>query len=417
MTSSWIFSVVFSVWVLAVVAVRLGLAQRQSRCVTRHRANVPPAFQGQITLESHQKAADYTLANLRLGTVDMLTGVVLLVSWTLLGGLDALHRYVAQTMGYGMLAQLVFVGAVFLVGACADLPLSWYRQFRLEQRFGFNRMTLGLWLADLGKGLALGLLIGTPLLWLVLSLMMHAGNRWWLWAWVVLVAFNFLMMVLFPTVIAPLFNRFTPLEDGELKTRIDALLTRCGFRSKGVFVMDGSKRSSHGNAYFTGLGAAKRIVFFDTLIKRLLPHEVEAVLAHELGHFKKRHITQRMVVSLAVSLVVLGTLGFVSQQPWFYLGLGVEPSLTESNAALALVLFFLVLPTFTFLFAPLNTWASRRHEYEADAFAAQQTRRQDLASALVKLYEDNASTLTPDPLYASFYYSHPPAALRLARLS
>lgn len=414
--SSLIFSLIFAFALLASMLVKLWLAQRQVRHVSQHRGAVPAQFAEKISLPAHQKAADYTVANVRLGMVESVVGAVVLVAWTLLGGLNALNQALQHWALSAMVGQLVLLGSVLLIGGLIDLPFSWYRQFVLEQRFGFNRMSLGLWLADLCKGLVLGAAIGLPLAWLVLWLMGQAGSIWWIWAWGVVVVFNFLMIILFPTVIAPWFNKFSPLQNDELKARIEALLKRCGFRYSGVFVMDGSKRSSHGNAYFTGFGAGKRIVFFDTLIERLLPQEVEAVLAHELGHFKLRHIWKRMALSFALTLAFFALLGWLANQVWFYTGLGVLPSLTQPNDALALILFFFALPVFTFLLAPLGSWASRRHEFEADAFAAQQTNGRDLINALVKLYEDNASTLTPDPIYAQFYYSHPPAALRIERL-
>jgi STE24 endopeptidase len=306
---------------------------------------------------------------------------------------------------------------VLLLVGLVDLPFAWYRQFRIEQKFGFNRMTLPLWLADLAKSLLLTALLGLPLLAAVLWLMDRAGPAWWLYAWLLWVGFNALVLVLYPTVIAPLFNRFEPLKDGGLAERIAALLARTGFSSKGVFVMDGSRRSAHGNAYFTGLGRAKRIVFFDTLIERLQPAEVEAVLAHELGHFKLRHIAKRLAFSFLASLAFLALLGWLITQTWFYTGLGVTPSVTGSNHGVALVLFALVLPVFTFVFAPIASLLSRKHEFEADAFAARHASARDLVSALVKLYQDNASTLTPDPLHSAFYDSHPPASIRIERLA
>jgi len=306
---------------------------------------------------------------------------------------------------------------VLLAVSVLDLPFSWYRQFRIEQKFGFNRMTLKLWVADLAKSLALTTLLGLPLLAAVLWLMRSAGDLWWLYAWLLWIGFNALVLVLYPTLIAPLFNKFEPLADGRLADRINALLARTGFSSKGVFVMDGSRRSAHGNAYFTGLGRAKRIVFFDTLVERLQPSEIEAVLAHELGHFKLKHIAKRLVFSFVASLAFLALLGWLIAQPWFYTGLGVTPSLTGSNHGVALVLFALVLPVFTFVFAPVASLLSRRHEFEADAFAARHASAGDLVNALVKLYQDNASTLTPDPLHSAFYDSHPPASIRIQRLA
>lgn len=397
-------------------ALRLWLASRQIRHVAQHRDVVPAEFSARIDLTAHRKAADYTIARVRLGMIDATWSVVVLLSLTVLGGIGALQHVVVSMFGPGWTSSLTLVVAVVLVGAVADLPLDWYRQFKLEARFGFNRMTMQLWLGDLAKGALVGAVIGLPLLAAILWLMQAAGVRWWAWAWGLFVAFNLLIMVLYPTVIAPLFNKFSPLEDVELRHRIDALLQRCGFRVHGIYVVDGSKRSSHGNAYFTGLGAAKRIVFFDTLLSRLASSEIEAVLAHELGHFKRHHLWKRMAVSFALALVFFALLGAATRQAWFYQGLGVTPALDANNDALALVLFMLVVPVFTFLFQPLAAWASRRHEFEADAFAVAQADGRALVSALVKLYEDNASTLTPDPVYSAFYDSHPPAAVRVAHI-
>lgn len=396
--------------------VRLWLAARQIRHVAAHRDVVPAEFATRIDLAAHRKAADYTIARVRLGMVDATWSVVVLLLLTVLGGLQVVQEWIFSVVGEGLLASLIVVVAVVVIGAVADLPLDWYRQFRLEERFGFNRMTPALWVTDLLKGALAGAVLVVPLVLAVLWLMDQAGSLWWMWAWGLFVAFNFLIMVLYPTVIAPLFNKFSPLDDTDLRHRIDALLARCGFRASGVFVVDGSKRSSHGNAYFTGFGAAKRIVFFDTLLARLAPSEIEAVLAHELGHFKRHHLWKRMAVSFGIAFLFFAILGMVSRQAWFYQGLGVTPSLEHSNDALALVLFMLVVPVFTFLLQPLAAWSSRRHEFEADDFAVAQTDGANLVSALVKLYEDNASTLTPDPVYSAFYDSHPPAAIRVAHL-
>jgi STE24 endopeptidase len=318
--------------------------------------------------------------------------------------------------GTGMAYQLALVAAFAIISGVLDLPFDWYRQFVLEQRFGFNKMTPGLWLGDMLKGALVGAAIGLPLLWIVLTLMGKTGGLWWLYAWAVWSGFQLLMMVLYPTFIAPLFNKFTPLADASLQARIEGLMQRVGFASKGLFVMDGSKRSAHGNAYFSGFGANKRIVFFDTLLARLAPQEIEAVLAHELGHFKLKHIVKRIVVMFAVSLGFLALLGFLKEQAWFYTGLGVIPMLGAPNDAMALLLFLLVLPVFTFVLSPLMSISSRKHEFEADAFAAKHSDARDLVSALVKMYEDNASTLTPDPLHSTFFDSHPPASVRIAHL-
>jgi STE24 endopeptidase len=396
------------------------LALRQMRHVAAHRGAVPAAFAERVSLATHQKAADYTLARGRFGLVSMAFGTVVLLGWTLFGGLDALNAAlrdaVAPRWG-GMAYQLALLAAVALIGAVVEMPLEAWSTFRIEQRFGFNRMTWKLYLVDLAKGAAVAALIGLPLAALVLWIMASAGAWWWLWAWVAWTAFQLLMMVLYPTVIAPLFNKFQPLADESLAARVKALMQRCGFAAKGLFVMDGSTRSAHSNAYFTGLGAAKRVVFYDTLLARLAPGEVEAVLAHELGHFKLRHVPKRLLAIFAGSLAVLALLGWLAQQQWFYTGLGVTPNLPGMpNDALALLLLALVLPSFGFLVTPLVSALSRRHEFEADAYACAQSSGRDLAQALVKLVEDNASTLTPDPLYARFYYSHPPAAERLAAL-
>jgi len=343
----------------------------------------------------------------------------LLIGWTLLGGLNALNEWVQDhtLQRFGPLAyQLALLTAFTLIGGLLDLPLSLYHTFRLEQRFGFNRTTLALYVADMVKGVGVGALIGLPIAALILWLMGTAGPMWWLWAWGAWVGFNLLIMVLYPTVIAPMFNKFEPLQDELLKGRVEALMARCGFAAKGLFVMDGSRRSAHGNAYFTGIGAAKRVVFFDTLLQRLHPGEVEAVLAHELGHFKHRHVLKRMVGAFALSLLGFALLGWLSTQVGFYLGLGVQPNMAAPNDALALLLFLLVLPVFSFFFTPLAAQLSRRDEFQADAYACAQSSGRDLSNALLKLHEDNAGTLTPDPVYAGFYYSHPPASERLAAI-
>jgi len=399
--------------------VKLWLATRQMRHVAQHRHAVPAAFAGSVPLEAHQRAADYTLAKGRLGLVTTAIGTATVVGWTLLGGLEALNGFLRDALlpAYGPMAyQLALLTAVSLVGGLIDLPAEWVATFRLEQRFGFNRTTQKLWWADQAKGVLLGAAIGLPLAALVLWIMAASGGLWWLWAWGALVGFNLLMLVLYPTVIAPLFNKFEPLADAALAERVQALMRRCGFAAKGLFVMDGSRRSAHGNAYFTGLGSAKRVVFFDTLLAKLTPGEVEAVLAHELGHFKLRHVPKTMVGLFATSLAALALLGWLAAQSGFYAGLGVQPNLAAPNDALALLLFMLVLPSFTFFVSPVMALFSRRHEFQADAFACQQADGRDLANALLKLHADNASTLTPDPLYVRFYYSHPPASERLAAL-
>ena len=395
------------------------LTTRQMRHVARHRGAVPSTFAASVPLAAHQRAADYTLAKGRFGLWTTALGAAVLLAWTLLGGLDALnnvvHALVMPALG-SLPYQLALLAAVMLIGGLIELPLDWYSTFRIEQSFGFNRMSLGLWLADQAKNAVLGAVIGLPLAALVLWLMGVSGGLWWLWAWAALVAFNLLLLVIYPTLIAPRFNKFEPLADESLKARVQALMQRCGFAAKGLFVMDGSRRSAHANAYFTGLGSSKRVVFFDTLLQRLTPGEVEAVLAHELGHFKHRHVLKRMLGIFGMSLAGLALLGWLSSQSGFYVGLGVRPNMTAPNDALALVLFMMVLPSFTFFVSPLTAHMSRRHEFEADAYACAQSDGRDLAKALLKLHEDNAATLTPDPVYVRFYYSHPPASERLAAL-
>jgi STE24 endopeptidase len=416
---STLWAVVFAAALVLGVLLKLYLSWRQARHVWQHRGQVPAAFAQAITLQAHQKAADYTLAKSRLGTAELAWSTVILLGWTLLGGLSALDVLIGASpvAQWGPLAQQVALVAAFaLIGAALDLPLSWYSTFVLEERFGFNKMTPGLWLGDLLKSSLVGAVIGLPILALILWLMGSTGGLWWLWAWAAWMGFNLLILVLYPTVIAPLFNKFEPLQDEQLKSRVSALMRRCGFSAKGLFVMDGSKRSAHANAYFTGFGAAKRVVFYDTLLKQLTPDEVDAVLAHELGHFRHKHIVQRIVMLFGLSLGALWLLGWLSQQVWFYSGLGVQVHLNGPNDALALLLFLLVVPVFSYFVSPLSAHLSRRHEFQADAYACAQTSGSDLSSALLKLYKDNASTLTPDPLFARFYYSHPPASERLARM-
>jgi len=409
------FSIIF-VFILAItLLVQLWLGSRHIRHISSHRDTVPTQFAQQISLESHQKAADYTIAKARLERALLFVNAIVLLGFTLLGGLQWLSESIQSITGTGMTHQIALIAAFVLISGAIDLPFEYYRQFVLEEKFGFNKMTLRLYIVDMLKGAALGIILGLPLVWVILTLMGKSGNFWWVYAWAFWSVFQLLMLVLYPTVIAPQFNKFTPLADEELKARIEGLVQRVGFASKGLFVMDGSKRSAHGNAYFSGFGAAKRIVFFDTLLARLSPPEIEAVLAHELGHFKRKHIVKRMALMFALSLGFLALLGYLKAQPWFYAGLGVNP-FTANSDAMALLLFFLALPLFTFFLSPLTALSSRKHEYEADAFAAQYTDRQDMIAALVKMYEDNASTLTPDPLHSAFYDSHPPASLRVGKL-
>jgi STE24 endopeptidase len=417
MNTSTAFTLAFAGFLTLNLVLKLWLAHRQIRHVAQHRPNVPDAFKEVISLPAHQKAADYTLAKLRSGHWDLAIDAGMLLVWTLLGGLGALDAWLVDVSGSGMLQQLLLVMGFMLISGLVNLPLSYYQTFKVEQHFGFNNMTVGLWLSDLVKGTALGLVLGLPLVWAILWLMESGGDQWWLLAWALLVSYQLFVMWLAPNYIMPLFNKFQPLDDAQLQARVDALMQRTGFKSDGFFVMDGSRRSAHSNAFFTGLGKQKRVVFFDTLLKQLSPTEMEAVLAHELGHAKLNHIPKSMLRSFAVSLLGMAALGWLSTQVWFYTGLGVQPHLASSNNALALLLFMQVVPLVTFITTPLSAIKSRQHEFEADAFACAHASGQDLRQALLKLYQDNASTLTPDPLYVAFYHSHPPASQRLARLT
>ncbi len=413
----------FAAALLVSLSVKFWLASRQIRHVALHRDEVPAAFATSVPLAAHRKAADYSIAKLRLGLFSTAVATAVMLGWTLLGGLDLLNAFTLDAlrpllpgawgdMAYQLGLLLVFV----LIGSLLEWPFELYSTFRIEQRFGFNRMTWRLYLSDLLKSALVGAVIGLPIVALILWLMAAAGPSWWLWAWASWVGFNVLILVLYPTVIAPLFNRFEPLADEALRTRVQALMQRCGFAAKGLFVMDGSRRSAHANAYFTGLGAAKRVVFFDTLLGKLSAAEVEAVLAHELGHFKHKHVTKRIVMMFALSLLGFAALGWASTQLWFYAALGVQPAIGAPNDAVALLLFMMVVPVFGFFVSPLMAGLSRRDEFQADAYACSQADGAALASALLKLHEDNATTLTPDPVYARFYYSHPPAVERLAAL-
>ena len=406
------FSLAFVTALILMVALRLWLGSRQIAHVQAHRNAIPAQFAGRIELVAHQKAADYCVTRTRFGRLALAVEIAVLLGFTFGGGLQALHEFWTSRLD-GLPYGVALIFSVMIVSGIIDLPLSLYTQFVIEEKFGFNRMTIKLFVIDLVKQTALGLVIGTPVLLAVLWLMAQMGNLWWLYVWLFWCCFNLLILFIYPTWIAPLFNKFTPLEDAPLKERIESLLARCGFATSGLFVMDGSKRSNHGNAYFTGFGKTKRIVFFDTLLNRLQPPEVEAVLAHELGHFSHKHVIKRIVLLFALSLAFLATLGQLMTTDWFYQGLGIS----AHNTALALILFFLVMPVFTFLFTPLMSILSRKHEFEADRYAASHASADDLIKALVKLYEDNAATLTPDPLHSLFYDSHPPAALRISRLS
>lgn len=419
-----LFTIIFLVVLLLSTGLRLWLNARHMRHVLACRAQVPVEFTPHINAEDHARAADYTVAKVRLGQVEILIEAALLLVFTLGGLLYAIDGGVRSWLGNGYAHDLALFAMVSLVGFAVGLPASLYRTFRLEAAFGFNKMTSRLWLVDLLKGAALAIVIGGPLLLAVLWLMQQMGERWWLYVWLFWMGFNLLVLVLYPTVIAPLFNKFSPLADASLKQRIEALLTRCGFASSGLFVMDGSKRSAHGNAYFTGFGAARRIVFFDTLLEKLAPQEIEAVLAHELGHYHHKHVIKRILLLAVMSLGMLWLLGQVIDQAWFYAGLnvikvGAGDTATQTltgQTAMGLLLFSMVLPMFLFPLSPLTSALSRRDEYQADAYAARQTAAHDLVTALVKLYRDNAATLTPDPVYSLFHDSHPPASQRIAHL-
>ena len=403
---------IFVAALVLTTGVRLWLATRHRAHVAAHRSEVPVAFREAIPLDAHQKAADYTVARAGLGRADVVIGALWLLVLTLGGGLQWMFDLAGRLAGDGMVRDLVFIGIVAFASSLIDLPVLMWRTFVIEQRFGFNKMTLGMFFGDQIKHGLIGAAIGAPAVAAVLWIMDSLGAAWWVWAWAFWLSFSLALMVIYPTFIAPMFNKFEPMPAGELRSRIEALLERCGFRSDGLFVMDGSRRSAHGNAYFTGFGKGKRIVFFDTLLNRLGADEIEAVLAHELGHYKHHHIWKRVALIAGGSLAFFALLGWLIDQPWFYGQLG----LSSQGNVIALMLFALVMPVFSFPLSPIMSLMSRKHEFEADAYAAAQTRSGWLVSALVKLYRDNASTLTPDPLYSSFYDSHPPAALRVARL-
>ena len=417
-----IFTVIFLLALVSAVSIRVWLATRHIRYVHTHRNSVPENFSSQISLDAHQKAADYTCAKTRLNYANICLDTVLLLILTLGGGLNALNFFWSNWFSDPLLQGMIFIlGTVLLMGL-VEIPINYYRTFVIEKKFGFNKMTHSMFFVDLIKQGLLGILLGLPLLFGALWLMEKTGANWWLYVWLMWVGFNLIILSVYPTWIAPLFNKFTPLEDASLKARIEQLMQKCGFKSSGLFVMDGSRRSSHGNAYFTGFGKNKRIVFFDTLLSHLNPPEIEAVLAHELGHFKRNHVIKRILLTFTMSLVFLWLLGYLMNQDWFYQGLGVFSSnetlanISSHSTAMALLLFFLVMPTFTFLFQPLSSLYSRKHEFEADAYAVEKASAGDLIQALVKLYQDNAATLTPDPLHSAFYDSHPPASVRIARL-
>jgi STE24 endopeptidase len=406
------FSLIFIAALVLMTVFELWLSVRQSRYVSAHRDAVPDAFKDQIDLADHQKAASYSVAKGKLNRLEGVFGMAILLLWTVGGGLALLSGF-WQDFGWSeMTMGTVFILSFFVLSSLIDLPFSWYRTFVLEEEFGFNKNSLSLFLSDMVKQTVLMLIIGTPLLWGALWLMDSAGDYWWLYLWAAWIGFTLLMMWAYPAFIAPLFNKFTPLEDEQLKARVENLMSRCGFKSQGIYVMDGSRRSGHGNAYFTGLGSNKRIVFFDTLLKTLNEEQIEAVLAHELGHFRRKHVIKNMGVMAVLSLVSLALLGWAAAEPWFYEGLGA----TSQTSAMALVLFMLVIPVFGFFLHPMMTAMSRKYEYEADDYAASVSSGEHLIGALVALYQENASTLTPDPLVSAIYDSHPPATLRVAHL-
>ena len=409
-----VLTTLFISLLLLTTTTRLWLGRRHVRYVLGHRSRVPAAFDGSITLEAHQKAADYSAAKTRLMMAEALAQALLLAAFTIGGGLqwiDSSWRGVLPDHEIWRGALVIL--SAFVVSGLVDLPFEYYKAFVVDQRFGFNKMTPAMFFSDLVKHGIVGLVLGAPILFAALGLMQSSGDYWWLYLWVVWSVFNLLMLAVYPTFIAPLFNKFSPLKDESLKTRIETLLEKCGFKSQGLFVMDGSKRSNHGNAYFTGFGASKRVVFFDTLLERLDTNEIEAVLAHELGHFKHHHVIKRIALMFFVSFLGLALLGWLKLQPWFYEGLGV----VEVSDYMALLLFLLVSPVFLFILRPLLASYSRKNEFEADEYAARHADARHLVDALVKLYRDNASTLTPDPLHSAFYDSHPPAGIRIAKLS
>ncbi len=408
------FTVIFLSVVLLSFAVEFWLAKRQASYVAAHRGAVPEAFKTAVSLKAHQKAADYTLAKGKLGDIDRIVSVAALLVLTLGGVINTVFQYWNGWVSSPLWAGVWATATVFLIMTLVEIPASVYQTFVIEEQFGFNKTTVRQFIKDQAMQLALGAAIGLPLLALILWVMDSIGASWWVWAWAILISFSLLMSWLFPTVIAPLFNKFTPMEEGSLKDRIQDLLSRCGFNSQGIFIMDGSKRSGHGNAYFTGLGNNKRIVFFDNLVNSLDEEELEAVLAHELGHFKRKHVIKMLVATSVMSLIGFGVLGWIIDQDWFYTGLGVAVE-QKSNAA-ALLLFMLASSTFTFFMQPVSAYFQRKFEFEADDFAASNAKAEKMISGLVKLYEENASTLTPDPLYSAFHYSHPPAAIRIAHL-
>jgi len=413
MNEMHLFTQLFLIMLVVSILMRLYLSHRQIRHVERYRASVPDDFADKISLEDHQKAADYTTAKVRFSRIPLFYESILLLLWTLGGGLEWLNNSVIGLGWSPIITGIAVIAGYVFISAVLDLPFSVYSTFVIEERFGFNRTTAKTFVIDLLKGSMIGIVLGVPLLYVILWLMQQMGDLWWIYAWAVISGFSLFMMWVYPTWIAPVFNKFEPLEEGETLDRITGLLKRCGFNSNGIFVIDGSKRSSHGNAYFSGFGKNKRIVFFDTLLKMLDDDQLEAVLAHELGHFKKKHIIKGMIISFSTTLAGLAILAWLMKTEWFFSGLGIS----QPSTHMALLLFTLVMPVFTFVLQPLFSMFSRKNEFEADAFAAEQTDARHLVHALVGLYRENASTLTPDPLYSSFYDSHPPAPVRIAHLN
>ncbi|MEY3759574.1 MAG: hypothetical protein RIR39_1065 [Pseudomonadota bacterium] len=406
------FTIIFLIALIISSSIQFWLAKRHADYVAAHRAAVPDAFKDKVPLAAHQKAADYTLEKVKLGNIDGILGIVVLLLLTLGGGINASFEYWTTFFSSPLMAGVAATASIFLLLTVIEIPTSIYQTFVIEEKFGFNKSTVNQFIKDQFMHLGLGAAIGLPLLALILWIMDNVGPLWWLWAWAIIMSFSLLMSWLYPTVIAPLFNKFTPMEDGSLKDRIQGLLTRCGFNSQGIFIMDGSKRSGHGNAYFTGLGNNKRIVFFDNLVNSLEDEELEAVLAHELGHFKCKHVIKMLIATAIMSLISLAILGWLINESWFYTGLGVE----QPSHAAALLLFLMVSSSFTFFMQPISAYFQRQFEFEADDFAANNAKASKMISGLVKLYEENANTLTPDPLYSAFHYSHPPAAIRIAHL-
>ena len=409
-----IFTIIFLFFLFISSFIQFWLAKRQSDYVSSHRSEVPDAFKSKVSLEAHQKAADYTLAKVKLSDLDSALGIIVLLLLTLGGGINIIFTYWSTFSLSPLIEGVAATATIFLLLTLIEIPTSLYQTFVIEEKFGFNKSSVNQFIKDQLMHLGLGALIGLPLLASILWIMDNIGSTWWLWAWAIIMGFSLLMSWLYPTVIAPLFNKFTPMEEGTLKERISGLLLRCGFNSQGIFIMDGSKRSGHGNAYFTGLGNNKRIVFFDNLVNSLDDEELEAVLAHELGHFKCKHVIKMLIATSIMSLISLGILGWLIDQDWFYTGLGV--ALEQKSNATALLLFMLVSSSFTFFMQPLSAYFQRKFEFEADDFAANNAQASKMISGLVKLYEENANTLTPDPLYSAFHYSHPPAAIRIAHL-